>query len=178
MPWTDQNQRDAEQEAAGFEAELNEKWAAWANGLVAGNPGSGQAAVEDVIRRWRKSLEALKGQSDAIMSDDSVLDSLGQLANQVADEKRTLAKLRSESGTREEQSDSVNPKVRPSPYTNILGLQRTFRSSTRFSILIASIVFAVLAICAVAYLAYRVVSSGELVPMGYIAAGGARRSLI
>lgn len=178
MPWTDQNQKDAEQEAAGFETELNEKWLAWSNGIRAGNPGSGQAAVEDVIRRWRKSLEHLKSQSDAIMSDESVMDSLGQLANQVADEKRTLEQLRSTAITREDQADSVNPKVRTSPYTNILGLQRTFRGSTRFAILIASIVFAILSICAVAFLAYQVSTTGEIVPMGYIAAGGARRSLI
>ena len=174
MPWTEQNQKDAENEANGYFQEFMEKWEAWKNVVQSGAPNSGQAAVEDVVRRWQQSLASLQNQSDAITSNDSVMDELGQLAAQVAEEKATLRKLRSEAGTRMDQADSVNPKIRSSPYTNLLFLDRVFRDSTRFWILIASIVFGVLALCALGYLVYQIVMSGSLVPMQYIQGGSGR----
>jgi len=158
--------------------EFNDKLAAWTNAVKSGAPtaANSQAAVEDVVRRWQQSLAALQNQSDSIMSNDNAMDELGQLANQVADEKVTLRQLRSLAVTRDKQSDSVNPKVRASPYTNILGLNRVFRDSTRFSIMMASIVFGVLSLGSLGYLAYSVTTSGTLVPEGYVQAGGSKRT--
>jgi hypothetical protein len=176
MPWTEQNQRDAEQEANEFFGETITKWEAWVDAVKAGAPtaASSQAAVEDAVRRWQQSLSQLQAQSDSIASNDSVMDELNQLAQEVAQEKTTLRKLRSEAGTRADQADSVNPKVRPSPYTNILGLNRVFRDSTNFNIMIASIAFGVLALGSLGYLVYSVTSTGNLVPTQYIQGGTGR----
>lgn len=156
--------------------EFNEKWEAWRNAVRSGQPNSGQAAVEDVVRRWQQSLNALKTQSESVMSNDTVMDGLGQLAVQVAEQKATLRKLRSEAGTRSDQADSLNPKVRSSPYTNLLGLNRVFRDSTRTGILIASIVFGSLALGSLGFLVYSVVNKGSLVPVQYIQGGTGRTS--
>jgi len=158
MPWNRQDQDMAIQKATDFKTEFKEKYDAWKNAILAGNAGTGQAATEDVLRRWRQQQEILQSKSDQIMSNENVMDSLGQLAIQVAEEKNTLEKLKSESVTRTDQADSVNPKVRGSPYTNILGLQRTFRSSTRLAIMIVSIVFGALAIGTLAYLVYALMT--------------------
>ena len=180
MPWTAQQQVEAEAEAAAFMMEFDEKWLAWRAAIQSGVPtaSTGQAAVEDVVRRWQQSLAQLKGQSDIIMSNENTMDELGQLAVQVSEEKNTLRKLRSEAGTRADQADSVNPKVRASPYTNLLGLERTFRSSTRFGILIASIVFGVLALGTLGFLIYQIVSTGEIIPPSYIQGGSGRTKSI
>jgi len=176
MPWTEQNQKDAQLEADGYGVELGEKYTAWLSAVQSGAPttGSALAAVEDVMRRWQQSISSLQSQSEAIVGNDSVMDALGQLATQVAEEKSTLQKLRNEAITRTDQADSVNPKVRASPYTNILGLDRVFRDSTRFWILITSIIFGVLALGALGFLVYQVVSTGALVPMQYIQGGTGR----
>lgn len=152
--------------------EFNEKYTAWVNNVQAGNPGQSQAAVEDVLRRWRQYSEELRAQSETVMSNEGVMDALAMLVSQVADEKSTLAKLQSEAVTRTDQADTLNPKTRPSPYTNILGLQRTFRGPTRTGVLIASIVFGVLALAVLGFLTYRVVVTGEIVKPGFIMARG------
>lgn len=159
----------------GFIAEFNEKYTAWVNNVQAGTPGQSQAAVEDVLRRWRQYSEELRAQSETIMNNEGVMDALAMLVTQVAEEKTTLAKLQSEAITRTDQANTLNPKNVPSPYTNILGLQRTFRGSTRNGILIASIVFGVLALAVVSFLGYRVVISGEFAKDSFIKVGGARR---
>lgn len=180
MPWTAQQQAEADAEVAAFIIEFDEKWLAWRAAIQSGVPtaSTGQAAVEDVVRRWQQSLAQLKGQSDIIMSNDNTMDELGQLAVQVAEEKNTLRKLRSEAGTRTDQADSVNPKSRASPYTNLLGLDRVFRSSTRFGILIASIVFGVLALGTLGFLIYQIVTSGNIIPPSYIQGGSGRTNSI
>jgi len=170
MPWTEQNQAQAVQVANAFATEFKEKMAAWQNAVQAGTQSTGQAAVEDVVRRWQQNLATLQTQSDALMSNDSVIESLGQLAAQLADEKETLRRLRSEAGTRADQSDSVNPKDKASPYTNILGLQRIFRSSTRYSLIVTSIIFGILSLGTIGFFVYQVVTSGMLVKPGYIQA--------
>ena len=159
-----------------FATEFGEKWMVWRSAIQSGAPtaATAQAAVEDVVRRWQQSLTQLQGQSELIMSNDTTMDELGQLAVQVAEEKNTLRKLRSEAGTRADQADSVSPKVRASPYTNLLGLDRVFRDSTRFGILIASIVFGVLALGTLGFLIYQVVVS-ESTP-SYISSGGGART--
>lgn len=132
-----------------------------------------QAAVADVIDRWQKSLNSLQAQSDHIMSNENLMDGLGQLATKMAEEKVNLQKLRGEAGTRSNQADSVNPKIRGSPHTNILWLNRTFRDSTRSGILAASIVFGTLSLGALGYLVYSVMTKEH--SQGYIAAGGAKK---
>ena len=162
MPWTAQQQAEAEQRSAAFRADYVAKLDAWRNLVQSGAPtaATGQAALEDVVRRWQQSVTALQAQSDSLMSNESAMDQLGQLANQVAEEKVTLRRLRGEAGTRSDQADSVNPKIRGSPYTNILGLNRTFRDSTRHGILAASIVFGVAALGTLGYLVYAVLPKG------------------
>ena len=172
MSWNDQMQKDAEKTRMDYTTEFSDKLGAWINAVKSGVEGNGLAAVEDVLRRWRQSVAQLQSQSDVILSNDNIMEELSTLASQVASEKATLAKLKGEAVTRTDQADSVNPKIRGSPYTNILGLQRQFRSSTRFAILIASIVFGVLALCVLGFLVYRVVQTGSLSPTGYAQAGG------
>lgn len=160
MPWTPDDQKTAQATADAFMNEFETKWAIWVDVLKSGLPGTiAQAAVEDVVTRWQKFLNQLQTDSNTVAADESTMDALSQLALQVVTEKATLAKLRSEAGTRDYQADSVNPKVRGSPYTNVLGLQRTFRSSTKSGILAASIVFGVLAIGSLGFLTYQVVTT-------------------
>ena len=181
MPWTPQNQADAEQRATAFAAEYSDAQTAWLNAIRSGaSPVAAKGRVDDVVKRWQKSVSDLENQSDVIMSDQNTMDSLGQLATQLAEEKATLSKLRGEAVTRSDQADSVNPKTKASPYTNILGLRRTFRESTRFGILIASILFGVLALGALGFLGYRslepMASSSPSVSSGFSGsqAGGKR----
>lgn len=175
MRWTEQEQVAATKAYTDLLREYAEKNDAWRNSVLSGSTSPvGQAAVEDVVRRLRQNISNLQANSEVIMSNDSVMESLSQLAAQVADEKETLKRLRSEAVTRENQSDSVNPKVRGSPYTNMLGLHRTFRSSTWYAILIASIVFGLLALVAFGTFVYGIISSGSLMPEGYVHAGGRR----
>jgi hypothetical protein len=162
MPWTAANQTAAQQVADNFASEYASAVDAWTVALRSGgNAVAAKGRVTDLVGRWRQSVNDLEQQSDGIMSDQTAMDQLGQLATQVAQERGTLAKLRSEAGSRSVQSDSVNPKAKTSPYTNILGLRRTFRESTRLGILIASIVFGVLALVALGLLGYAL--SGPIV---------------
>ena len=161
MTWGTDDQATAERTANSFAADYADALAAWKIAVqTGGNAIAAKGRVTDVVERWRTSVKALEQQSDTIMSDQNAMDTLGQVATQVAEERATLTKLRSEAGTRSNQADSVNPKIRTSPYTNILGLQRAFRESTRFNILIISIVFGVLALGALGFLA--VSTSGPL----------------
>jgi len=157
MPWTADNQSNAEKLAADFASQYSTAVDAWTIALrTGGNAVAAKGNVTDIISRWRASVNNLEKQSDVIMSDQTVMDRLGVIATSVAEERATLAKLRSESGTRFNQADSVNPKIRTSPYTNILGLRRAFRESTRFAILIASIVFGILALATLGYIGFIV----------------------
>ena len=92
------------------------------------------------------------------LSDQGVMDMLGAMVAEVEEQKQILESLQSEAGTRGGQADSLNPKVRPSPYTNILGLQRTFRTGTRTGILILSIVIGALSLATLGYLVYNVIT--------------------
>jgi len=175
MPWTAEQQAAAEKQSADFLAEYNVKVEAWRNFIQGGDSRAvaGQQAVEDVVRRWQQHLTSLQAQSDHLMSNENLLDELGQLANQVAEEKVTLQRLKGQAGTRADQADSVNPKVRGSPYTNILGLNRTFRNSTRTGLITASIVFGTLSLGVLVFLVYSVVTKGS--SESYTATGGNRK---
>ena len=162
MPWTSKDQERAAAEANEYRVGFNQKFADWENAIRSGKPafGTEHAALKEFLRRWHQSLEHLKSQSDAITSNDSVMDELGQLVTRLAEDKALFDKLSTEAGTRTDQADSVNPKVRPSPYTNILGLNRIFRQSAQFGIMIASIVFGILALAVLGYIVYIVRTTG------------------
>ena len=160
MGWTSDQQNTAQTTAANFLTEYQTANTAWQNAIQAGNPAQNEAAVQDVLRRWRAFTQNLREQSDDAVANEAVMDVLGALVAERAELQQTLTQLESEAGTRANQADSLNPKPRQSPYTNILGLQRVFRESTRTAIFWASVVFAMLALLVLAYLIYATVVVG------------------
>ena len=157
MPWTQEMHTAAQARLDGLSQEYQTALAAWQNGVQAGNPAQYEAQVQDILRRWRQFTNDLRAQSEAATANQGVMDLLGQLVAEVGDQQQTLGRLRSEAGTRSDQADSLNPKVRPSPYTNILGLQRTFRESTRTAIFWIAILFGALAVSVIGYLGISLV---------------------
>lgn len=155
-----------------MEEDLTAAWIAWDAAILNAardateqpKVAPAEARVQEEMRKWRALINDLQQQSEE-RGGSGALHEINQLVEQVADEKQLLAKLRAEAGTRTEQGDSLNPKVRPSPYTNILGLQRTFRDSTRTYILWSAVFFGVLALSALGYLVYQVVvvSGGQVI---------------
>lgn len=141
-------------------AQVNSAFEAWENSLRSGQQNQSQAALEEVLRQWRASIAQLRGTSDSLMMSEGELDSMGSTIRELTDLQSTLKKLQSENVTRVDQAVSVNPKVTASPYTNILGLQRTFRPSTRTGLLIAAIVFAVAAFGIAAYMGFQFATKG------------------
>lgn len=162
MSWSIERQNAAQQTISEFAQEYQDKMAQWQNAVQGGQSTQGEAAVQDVLRRWRQFTIDLQSQSTAATQNQAVMDILAQLVNDVAEQKKILAELESEAVTRVDQADSLNPKVRNSPYTNILGLQRTFRDSTRTAILIASVIFGVLALGVLSFLIYQIMVSGTI----------------
>ena len=156
MPWTQELHVAAQARLNGIAQEYQTALAAWQNGVQAGNPAQYEAQVQDILRRWRQFTNDLQAQSEAATANQGVMDILGQLVAEVGDQQQVLARLRSEAGTRADQADSLNPKVRPSPYTNILGLQRTFRESTRTAIFWIAVAFGALTLALGAYMAVQI----------------------
>lgn len=181
MSWSPDEQAAEQAQFDNFMEEFGKTFGGWRDGIQAGSPAQGQAATEEVLRRWRKHVEELRARSEQMLAAGEQMDTLQTLARQVADERATLKELRDQAGTRAGQAGSVNPKIKPSPYVNILGLQRTFRQSTRDVLLGLSIAFAVLAIGTLGYLVYQVVISGQIQKPPFVAsgsslqAGGGRR---
>jgi len=153
----------AEQRTAAFATEFNERYIAWTNQLQTGSVGQGQAAVEDTLRRWRQYNAELLAQTDSVLSNNNQITSLADLISQVNEQRSMLAKLQGEASTRTDQANVLNPRIKNSPYTNILGLRRVFRVSTWNWILALSVLFGLLALLALVFLVYRVVVTGELV---------------
>jgi hypothetical protein len=162
MSWTKERQDAAQKKISEFLVEYQNTMDLWKNSVQAGQSTQGEAAVQDVLRRWRQFTTNLQEQSAAATANQSVMDILGQLVSDVGEQKQILAELESEAVTRVDQADSLNPKVRNSPYTNILGLNRTFRESTRIAILIASVIFGVLALSALGFLIYQMMVHGSV----------------
>jgi septum formation inhibitor MinC len=157
-----------------FSAELNEAYSSWRNAIMAGNGAAvAQTRVDDVLRRWRAWTNGLERQTEAAIAQDGMMQRLSDLMTEAEEQRSVLARLQSEAGTRTDQADSLNPKVRSSPYTNIMGLQRTFRSGTRTVILILAVVFAVLAAAVLGFLVWRVVTEGSVVRAGAMVGGAA-----
>jgi hypothetical protein len=132
----------------------------WKSAAAAGNSDQGQAQVDDVLRRWRDFAERL--QAGSLTAATGVMEQLSAGLQEVAELRDTLADLQAQAVTRTEQATSVNPKVTASPYVNILGLQRTFRDSTRQGLLIASIVLGILALGALGFLTVAFVTRSGL----------------
>ena len=178
MPWTADDQARAVAKHAEFKTEFNQKLGEWRNAMSGGQIKQGQAAVEDTVRRWRTNAQSLQASSAALTGNDSVMDRISILATKLAEEKTLLQKLQSESVTRSDQAESVNPKIRGTPSTNILWLNRTFRSSTRLTLLILSVIFSALALAVIVYIVLQsgILSSPQqqtqVNPSGYF---GARR---
>ena len=150
-------QEDFERAVAGFEQAMG----AWKAALRTGNTTQAtiaEAAVEEVLREWRQNLIVLREQvAIASSSDHDGINQLSQRVQDLMEQKSMLSKLQSERITRDEQATSVNPKTVPSPYTNVLGLQRTFRNSVRQGIIIAAIVFGLVALGVLGYVIYAMV---------------------
>lgn len=162
MPWSAAYQSEGEAKAAEFQREYAAALEAWRSSLLSGQGAqNGAARTKDVVFRWQSFVNTLQANSSAMLSSENTMESLGLLASQISDEKAHLARLRNKATTRLDQADSVNPKIRGSPYTNILGLHRTFRESTRFGLLMASIAFGVGALGAVGVFVADVFVSGH-----------------
>jgi hypothetical protein len=170
MSWDETKQLASTLKFFEFLEEFNGRYATWTGTVQSGADGTqALAAVDDVLRRWRAHVESLRAHSESVISESAVKD-MEQIINQTAEDTATLASLKSQAVTREDQADSVNPKVRESPWTNLLGLDRVFRPATRTNIVIAAIVFGALAIGVLAFLIYRVVVNPS--PISYPGGGG------
>lgn len=156
--WDAQKQNKAEEDFNRATAAFNRAIGAWTDALQTGNSTAAtvaETAVEEVLREWRQRLTVLREQAAMSMEgDESGLAALSQRVTDLMEQRSILAKLESERITRDGQASSVDPKTVPSPYTNILGLQRTFRPSVRQGIIIAAIVFGILALGVLAYVIY------------------------
>jgi hypothetical protein len=170
----------ASQQAANFKQQFDTEYAAWQNGIQSGQPAQYEASVNTILDKWWAFTNQLSGQVDTEQSGTT--ETVADLVKELETQKQILAELQSEAVTRGDQADSLNPKSRPSPYTNILGLQRTFRESTRSNIFVATMIFGALALVAVAFLAYSVIGGGVLfnVPYResteYVSVGGGGRN--
>ena len=149
---------------AELQQRYNEAYNAWKNAIqiAATNPGlkdaviATQGQVETAITNWR----AYVLEQRRLAQDNNDLDNLSRLAGKVAEEKDRLRQLKAKEGTSTEQVTSVNPKIVPSPYVNILNLRRNFRYNTKVGLIVASSVFGVAALGALGLLVYKLSTSG------------------
>jgi len=185
MPWSEDQQTQYSDRLQELVTEYSDAYTTWTNTIqdsardpsLAPEADKAAAQVNSVLQNLRLFVKDLQATSSAALAQDDFLQKIRGLATQIAEEKTELAKLRSESITRDEQSQSLNPRAKPSPYINILGLHRTFRDSTRFAILMTSILFGVLACVCLAYLVVSLVSVSTAVNPGStqpVAVGGSR----
>lgn len=166
----------ASKQSDNFKQQFETEYEAWRNGIQAGQPAQYESSVNAILDKWWAFTNQMSAQVESEQDGTSII--VADLVRELETQKRVLADLQSESITRGDQADSVNPKSKPSPYTNILGLQRTFRESTRSNIFIATLIFASLALIAVAALVYFVVTGGQVFkapfPSSSSATGGGR----
>jgi hypothetical protein len=165
MPWTKEKQAQAEMDTMTFAGEFHVAYELLKEKISTGASDDEVMAlfiaVSEVLRRWRAHSDSLQTE----VMDPAYLDELQRNLVELGDQRGILARLESEAGTRTDQAASVNPKVTQSPYTNILGLQRIFRAETRTGLLVAGIVFAVLAVAGLAFLVVRFVMGGISAPL-------------
>jgi hypothetical protein len=174
MSWTKEKQTQAEMDTMAFAMEFHGAFDTVkqkiSNGATDDDVMASYIAVSEVLRRWRAHSDSLQNE----VLDSSHIDEFQRKLTELAGQQEILARLESEAGTRADQAVSVNPKVTQSPYTNILGLQRTFRGPTRTTLMIVGIVFAVMAVLGLGALVYRlVVTRGEILTT--FQRGGGRR---
>jgi hypothetical protein len=150
----------ATQQSDAFKQQFETEYETWRNAIQAGQPAQYESSVNSILDKWWAFTNQLSGQVETTQGDTSTV--ISEMVRELETQKQVLAELQSESVTRGDQADSVNPKSKPSPYTNILGLQRTFRDSTRSNIFVATLIFAALALVAVAALVFAVVTGGEV----------------
>ena len=179
ITWTDDDEQEARSQLTELEADYDAAYAKWQGALASGSSDVSVATlklyVQQSLEKWRAYVERLRGRSDAIVANESTMNRLFALVTEAKDQEDILASLRGEAVTRADQAYTVNPKTRQTPYSNILGLRRIFRESTRSVLFYVSIVFAVLAIATIGYVAYAVYSAGGVVTeSAYRAAGGSR----
>jgi hypothetical protein len=165
MSWTKEKQEKAELDTMAFAGEFHVAHEVVKEKIQAGLSDeevmAAYVAVSEVLRRWRAHSESLQTE----VMDSAYLDELQRKLVELGDQRGILARLESEAGTRTNQATSVNPKVTQSPYTNILGLQRVFRAPVRTGLLVAGIVFAVLAVAGLAFLVVRFAMGGISGPL-------------
>jgi hypothetical protein len=174
MPWTKEKQERAEADTMAISMEFVVAFESVTEKISTGASDAevmaAYTAAAEVLRRWRAQSDGLQTE----VTNSTHLDDLQRKLVELTDQRAILARLESEAGTRVDQANSVNPKVTASPYTNILGLQRTFRSPARTGLMIAGIVFAALAVLGLVFLVVQLVMSGG-VPSSYAAVGGGRK---
>jgi hypothetical protein len=165
MAWTTSQQENSTQKLSDISGEYWKAYGQWQQAVAdaAREPsqskvGAAVANVQAKLGVWRSFVADLKHSSTEAVSQGDILSDLNSLASDIAEQREVLDKLRSKEQTRSEQGNTVTHKVTPSPYVNILFLERTFRDSTRFGILIASIFFGILALCTVCFCIYKVVT--------------------
>ena len=154
MSWTPAQQEAATAQMEQFQQQFQTALTAWQNGLLTNNPQQYEQQTEEVLRKWRAFTEELQLSSEIVMQNQGVMNVLADLVEELSEQKRILGRLKSEAVTREDQASSLNPKNANSPYTNILGLNRSFSNSTRTSILIATIVFGIVALILIGVISY------------------------
>ena len=187
MPWSVEQQTKYSNDLDALVSEYANAYRTWTNTIKDSardpslQPEANRAAaqVSSILQKMRQYVNELKNTSSEAVSQGDILQKINDLATHIAEEKIKLAKLRSESGTRDQQAHSLNPRSTPSPYTNILGLHRIFRDSTRFTIMILSILFGAFSLGLILYLIYTLVSPGLSSSQNQnqgIAIGGSRRS--
>lgn len=160
MSWNAAQQHEAEQAAQRDATEFWSAMEAWKNQTKVGQTDAGKAVVENVLAQWNSRMQLLKTQTEDILSNGAV-DQLGVLAQEVIDSRQELASLQGQAITSADQADSVNPKTRPSVYTNMLGLNRIFTSTTWWWIIFATIIFGLLALAAGSLLVYQIFYGGS-----------------
>ena len=152
-PWTPAQQTDADAQFSGLIRKFQSAYEKYIH--------EGQAAKQpllNILAEWRDFNNTLSAQ--LFEQDSSVIDTLGPLAEQVVEQKEILKKLQGVAGTRDNQVSSLNPKSAPSPYVNMLGLQRTFRPGTRTAILWTGVFFGFLTLCVLSAMIFMFVTRG------------------
>jgi len=114
--------------------------------------------VLNILAEWREFNENLS--TILYEQDSTVIDTIGPLAEEVAQQKQVLQRLQRTAGTREDQVAAINPKASPSPYVNILGLQRTFRPGTRSALLWIAVAFGFLTLCVLSAMVFMFITRG------------------
>jgi len=168
--WSNADQLAAAATLAAIIVKFDGAYEAYINPVT---PVSGPAlkqAVLNVLAEWREFNENLS--TILYEQDSTVIDTIGPLAEEVSEQKQVLRRLQRTAGTREDQVAAINPKASPSPYVNILGLQRTFRGNTRSALLWIAVAFGFLTLCVLSGMVFMFVTRGIVATPRMIGGGG------